>query len=528
MQTWSRSCVHWSPSVISPNGLLIGVAITAGVALGPAGLLIAPALYFMFAVIADGPATLLRGSWRILALVTLFALLGVGRGMMVHHDEGSGSLIGSKGGVGQVAGMPRSGSSGERVLLNVHRMRLVDGTEQAVDRRVLAFLPAGSKVNAGDRLSLVWSYETLESLPPTFGAHVRSQEADGVVRIWAVTVESPGNSPLRWFVEARRAVSDRLETLIPGDAGVLASGIVTGDDSRFSDEVREAFQNTGTSHITAVSGQNVAILLGLVSVMFRPRMRKRMLLVQIPIAGLVWAYTLFSGFSPPSVRAALFATIIMFAARFGRRPDIATILALATATMVLFDPGYVQSISFWLSVVSSAALVTCIQLQQETGWKRKALSIALPLMAAQLATIPITVHTFGIWSVGTLIANAAVAPLIAMAFPLTFALAAVAFVAPGLAPLVALVPTAVLEIVVGIVKAVAVAFPALNLSAIGYPVVVAVLIPCTLGIGLLSVDARRWLVRLVIVAQRQPLALAMAIMGVVSGVVVVIAMNISR
>ncbi len=528
MQAWSRSCVRWSPSVISPNGLLIGAAFTAGAALGPAGLLIAPALYFIFAVIAGGAATIFRDSWRILALVTLFALLGVGRGMMVQRAEGSGSLIGSNGGVGQVVGMPQSGSGGERVLLNVDRMRLADGTEKVVDRRVLAFLPVGSMVNVGDRLSFVWSYETLESLPPSFGAHVQSQKADGVVRIWAVTVVSSGNSPVRWFVDARRAVSNRLEALIPGDAGVLASGIVTGDDSRFSDEVREAFQNTGTSHITAVSGQNVAILLGLVSVMFRPRMRKRILLVQIPIVGLVWAYTLFAGFSPPSVRAALFATIIMFAARFGRRPDIATILALATAMMVLFDPGYVQSISFWLSVVSSAALVTCIQLQQEKGWKRTALSIALPLMAAQFATIPITVHTFGIWSVGSLIANAAVAPLIAIALPLTFALAAVAFVAPGLAPLVALVPTVVLELVVGIVKSVAVAFPALNLSAIGYPVIVALLVPCTLGIGFLSVDARRWLIRLGVLAQRQPLALMMAIIGVAFGVGVVIAMNIAR
>ena len=513
--------------MVNPTGLLIGVAFTAGVALGPAGVLIAPSLYLLFAAIPGNPATLLRNSWRILAIVILFALLGVIRGLTMDHTEGTGqSLIGSKGGVGQVIGMPRSGSSGERVLLHVDRMRLPDSTEQDANQRVLAFLPAASMVNVGDRLSFVWSYETLESLPPGFGTYVRSQEADGVVRVWAVTIESAGNSPLRLFVDARRAVSERLESLIPGDAGVLASGIVTGDDSRFSDDMRGAFQTTGTSHITAVSGQNVAILLGLVSVLFRPRMRKRMLLVQLPIVGLVWTYTLFAGFNPPSVRAALFATMIMFAARFGRRPDIATILALATALMVLFDPGYVQSISFWLSVVSSAALVTCIQLEHETGWKRKVLAIVLPLMAAQLATIPITVHTFGIWSVGSLVANAAVAPLIAVAFPMTFVLALVAFVAPGLAPLVALLPNAVLELVVGIVKAVAVAFPALNLSAIGYPVIVALLIPCVLGIGILSTDARRWLVRLENAARRQPLAFRLTVVGMFSGIVMVIALNI--
>ncbi|MGI8484496.1 MAG: ComEC/Rec2 family competence protein [Thermomicrobiales bacterium] len=515
--------------MVNPTGLLIGVAFTAGVALGPVGVLIAPALYLLFAAMLGTPATLLPSSWRILAIVILFALLGVTRGLTMDHSDGpGGSLIGSKGGIGQVVGMPRSGSSGERILLDVDRMRLPDGTERDTSQQVLAFLPASSKVNVGDRLSLVWSYETLESLPPGFGMYVRSQEATGVIRVWAVTIESPGNSPLRFFVDARRAVSERLESLIPGDAGVLASGIVTGDDSRFSDDVREAFQNTGTSHITAVSGQNVAILLGLVSVLFRPRLRKRMLLVQLPMVGLVWTYTIFAGFNPPSVRAALFATMIMFAARFGRRPDIATILALATALMVLFDPGYVQSISFWLSVVSSAALVTCIRLEQEKGWKRTLMAIAVPLMAAQLATIPITVHTFGIWSVGSLIANAAAAPLIALAFPLTFALAVVAFALPGLAPVAALAPTALLEIVVGIVKSTSVAFPALNLSAIGYPVIVALLIPCGLGIGLISVDARRWIVRLAILSRRQPLGFAMTIFGMCAGVALIIGMNMVR
>ncbi len=502
----------------SPLGLLIGVACTACVALGPVGLLVAPAFLVVFSSISGWNTVSRRSIIQVLAVITLVGLLGVGRAAFSGSTSGSGELLGSKGGTGHVVGMPRAGTNGERVLLHVDRAKSNDGSESIVDRRVLAILPPSSLVNQDDRISVVWTFETLDSLPPDFASFVRSQDAEGVARVWAVTVVHAGSSPLRWFVRARREVSARLESLIPGDAGVLASGIVTGDDSRFSDVARDAFQHTGTSHITAVSGQNVAILLSLIAIMFRPRHRRRMLLVQLLIIALVWSYTLFAGFSPPSVRAAIFATLVVFAARYGRRPDLATILALSTAMMVLVNPGYVHSISFWLSVVSSAALVTCIQVDRKSGVNGGVSAILLPLMAAQLATIPLTIYTFGTWSIGSLIANAAVAPLIGLAFPLTFALAGIAFLIPGLAPFLAWIPGLILQAVVSIVTSVAMTFPVLNLDAFGISVVIAVLVPCVLGILLVSLDSRRWGVRIEARARRQPLSFVMAGAGCLLGV----------
>lgn len=514
---WSNGSVRLSPFVIKPIGLLIGIAFTAGVALGPVGLFVAPALLLLFTA-AKGESF---GSYatfgRILFALTLCSLLGIGRGMMVEAPNGTGNLSGSDGGEGVVVGLPQAGSSGERVLVAVDKITFGEGSEHVVDRNVLAFLPPASAVNVGDRLALVWSYETLESLPPGFGTYARNQAAEGIVRVWVVDILETGSSPLRTFVDARRAVSKRLESLIPGDAGALAAGIVTGDDSRLSDAARDAFLQTGTSHITAVSGQNVAILIGLVYLVLRTRRRKRMIVVQVGILALVWAYTLFAGFNPPSVRAALFVTMVLFAGRFGRRPDIATVLSLTTALMLMFDPGYVHSVSFWLSIVSSAALVTCISLETEMGLKRTLQAIALPLVAAQLATIPITIGTFGMWSVGSLIANALVAPLITFAFPATFVLAMVAFAAPGLAPYMAWIPAAILQMVVAIVERVAVTFPTLDLDAIGSPIIMAMIIPSLIGIALLSVDARRWGERLVDSARRAPMPFALGAAGLILG-----------
>lgn len=512
--------------MINPLGLLIGVAFTAGVALGPVGLLVAPVCLLLFTAAKGESIGSYGQSGRVLLVVTLFATLGVGRGTMVHAPLGAGELSGSEGGEGIVIGLPQSGSSGERILVAVDRVSFTDGSDQHVDRHVLAFLPPASSFNVGDRLAFVWSYETLESLPPGFGTYARNQNAEGIVRVWVVSVLTTGSSPLRWFVDARREVSERLESLMPGDGGALAAGIVTGDDSRLSDEARDAFQQTGTSHITAVSGQNVAILIGLVYLVLRTRRRKQMVFVQMGILLLVWAYTLFAGFNPPSVRAALFVTIALFAGRFGRRPDIATILSLTTALMVLFDPGYVHSVSFWLSIVSSAALVTCIKLEAEMGLMRTLLAIVLPLMAAQLATVPITISTFGIWSAGSLIANAAVAPLVTIAFPMTFVLAIIVFAVPGLAPYLAWIPAAILQMVVEIVERVAIAFPALNLDAIGSPMIIALMVPCLIGIGLLSLDARRWSDRLAILARREPMPFALAITGMLFGALTAVFMNV--
>ena len=97
----------------------------------------------------------------------------------------------------------------------------------------------------------------------------------------------------------QRAVADlrtRLGTVLrrsaPGDAGVLLSGLVTGDDDGFSPERKNAFIRTGTTHLTAVSGSNLALVAGILATVGSATIgRHRASWQFVTILG-IWAYAL--------------------------------------------------------------------------------------------------------------------------------------------------------------------------------------------------------------------------------------------
>ncbi|MGB3306616.1 MAG: ComEC/Rec2 family competence protein [Thermomicrobiales bacterium] len=509
----------------SPLGLLLGVAVTAGVVLGLPGILLAPVLLLVFSFAVGDVARDISRIWEPIVILLLAGLLGAGRGAMIAPPSPSNIAGESVGGWGKVVTLPQPDRRGERVVIAVDRVLDLEGKSHPATGRVLAILPQGERVNVGDRVWLGWEYRSLDSVSPGFARLVRARNASAVVYAYTVEVEQTGRSPRRLLVDMRRAVSNRLLRLIPGDAGALAAGIVSGDDTALSDDALTAFQRTGTSHITAVSGQNIGMLIGLWMLLVRPARRRRAWVVQAGVIASIWLYAMFTGFNPPSVRAALFGTLVLLAARTGRRPDLATILAIATAIMVLVSPGYIRDVSFWLSVAASAALVTGMQV----GFgrvHRAVLANLVTVVGAQLATLPLSVSFFGVWSPGSIVANALILPLVAIAFPLVFTLAIMAFVAPPVAASVAMVPGAILRTIVVIVERTSEVFPAHELDARGGSVALALLVPCLLGIGMLSIDAHRWSARLHMRLRQDPVPVFLALTGgfVGAGAVLLVSM----
>ena len=119
---------------------------------------------------------------------------------------------------------------------------------------------------------------------------------------------------------------------------MLLSGLVTGDDDGFSTERKDAFIRTGTTHLTAVSGSNLALVAGILATIGSATIgRHRVPWQLVTIIG-VWAYALISGAQAPSVRAAIVATAAVLAFRVGRRPDFVTLILLAAGAMVLVEP----------------------------------------------------------------------------------------------------------------------------------------------------------------------------------------------
>jgi competence protein ComEC len=270
----------------------------------------------------------------------------------------------------------------------------------------------------GDRAWVGGKIERIEDQAASIQNWMTGRGCGGTLFAYAVAVDAPGAG---WPCELtlwRRRLTETLQQAAPGDAGVLLSGFVTGDDQALTDARQAAFLRTGAVHLTAVSGANLALLVALLAGTGAAFGVGRRLGWQLLVVAGVWLYALLVGLEPPAFRAAVVATAALLAIRVGRRPDFVTLVLLAGAAEVLLRPQDIWSLSFRLSLVSSLALTMVMGGMPEElgrGWGATAL---LATATAQLATLPLLLPVSGSLSLVAIPVNLAVGPLAEAAFPL--------------------------------------------------------------------------------------------------------------
>jgi competence protein ComEC len=250
-----------------------------------------------------------------------------------------------------------------------------------------------------------------------------------------VVVEPP--SPGLRLVERvrdglRQAVAERRQ-----EPRALVPALVLGDTSGLDAELAQDFQATGLTHLTAVSGANLTLLLAFLLAVARWVGVRGWWLRIVGLAGVV-IFVALCRTEPSVLRAAAMGLVALAALGSGSRMAGVRNLAVASMILLLVDPFLSRSIGFALSVLASAGIVWWAG-----GWtvimSRRlpviiAESIAVPL-AAQLATLPVLVAISDRVSVAGLVANALAGPFVGPATVLGFAAAGVSLISSALAAL---------------------------------------------------------------------------------------------
>ncbi len=365
---------------------------------------------------------------------------------------------------------------------------------QEVDAAVIVYLPdRGEGVSLHDRVFVTWSVTDLTELAPGYGNYVRGQGAVASAWVYAYDVLDEGPAFFDAVGGVRREVSRVLVNAFPGDAGALASGIVTGDDSAIREETDDAFRRTGTAHVTAVSGQNISLLIAFLSLWMRPSGRWSRLASHGLMIVAVWLFAIMVGLEAPALRASIVATLTIVGAWSGRRPDPLTLLALSLGAMAFLSPAITSSVGFWLSAAASWALCSVVSPAAPDGAAAKIVNLAMGPLAASLATLPIIVWTFGEWSPISPLANAALTPIMTVMFPVTYVFAALSFVPGPIADILAWLPGIGLDLSLSIVDRLSGIAPQMHLDAAGPRGAVMVGIPALAVLLGWSRDGARWL-----------------------------------
>ena len=212
----------------------------------------------------------------------------------------------------------------------------------------------------GDTLRVSGSVERPEPIGDfDYAAWLESQGIGGVM--WAreadLVATGGGARPTAALHRARTALAAALQRSIPEPQAGLAQALLLGIRSELPRPVKESFRTAGMSHLLAISGLHVGIVMAL-TLAAGSALAGRNNPVAILTAGLVvWGYAVLSGLDPPVVRAAIMGSLFLVQGLLGRGMRGLTALLLAGAAMLLIDPHLFSSLSFQLSFTAMAGVI---------------------------------------------------------------------------------------------------------------------------------------------------------------------------
>ena len=360
--------------------------------------------------------------WAMLPAILLIA--GILRvevadpeGMTLARFHGAGTVEV----VGVVDSDPEATRSAVNFRLRVERISGENGTSNATamihvtahapeslaQRRDRPFFRYGDRLRLNGRLAPPPEVEDFD-----FPSYLARQGIHTVMSFAKAELLSEGHgNPMRnWLYSARRRLGVSIASVVPEPQASIGQALLLGLRHNLSEDTTGAFRFTGASHILAISGLHVGVLLG-VSIAASQAVfgLRRQLYLVAPMA-VIWGYTLLAGAPVSAVRAAVMGTVLLAALALGRPRSTLPALAFAGAVMAGVDPGVLRSLSFQLSFAAMAGIALWAEPIAVYLGGRPRVDAARPSEPRLLRRL--TVET----AAATIAATAATLPLVAFYF----------------------------------------------------------------------------------------------------------------
>ena len=200
----------------------------------------------------------------------------------------------------------------------------------------------------------------------------------------------------------RKKILEMFGNSLSHQSSSLLSGFLLGERSEIAPETEELFRRTGTLHLMAVSGSNVALILAIFAIpltIFRvPRPVKSLILLLM-----VFFFAFLTRLEPSVIRASIMAAVGLIAYGWMRKPDYINMLAFAGLLMLLINPLEIYDVGLQLSFAAAFGIIFALprfgaMLGKFSGRVTRyigyLITAILTTLAAQVAVLPLMIHYF--------------------------------------------------------------------------------------------------------------------------------------
>jgi competence protein ComEC len=237
--------------------------------------------------------------------------------------------------------------------------------------------------------------------------------------------------------------ADGVRTAIPEPQASLGIGYLVGQKRALPNDLVEALQIAGLTHIVVASGYNLTILVRLARRLFE-KVSKYLSALSSSI--MIASFIAITGLSPSMSRAGLVAGLSLAAWYYGRRFHPLVLLSFAAVITVIINPSYIWGDLGWqLSFAAFGGVMILAPLLQRFFFGEKKPGVFRQILgetiAAIIVTAPLLISAFGQFSNVAIIANLLILPFVPLAMLLTFIAGIAALVIPTASTIIGLPAT---------------------------------------------------------------------------------------
>lgn len=230
----------------------------------------------------------------------------------------------------------------------------------------------------------------------------------------------------------RRRFQSGMLSALPEPHASFAMGLLIGQRNTLTDTITQQLSAVGLTHIVAVSGYNLTIIIMASRIILKKRSKYQATVVSLL---LIVGFLLLVGMSASIVRAAIVSSLSLLAWYYGRQFRPLLLLLIAAAVTAGWYPIYLWSdIGWYLSFLAFYGILIIAPLVSARIYKDRKpqfmAALLIETLAAQLMAFPIIMYIFGEFSVVAIISNLLIVPLVPLAMLLSFIAGLAGMVAP--------------------------------------------------------------------------------------------------
>lgn len=278
--------------------------------------------------------------------------------------------------------------------------------EYKIDKFLIRDYGKNKNIKVGQIIKVTGQFNSLDKMKYEdfdYGRYVKSTGYKGIIYIKSYKVI--GNNIIYTNLENIKSYIRNTSRYLYKANSDFINSLFIGEKEQLSEEEKDMFSRTGTSHIIAISGLHTGIICSMIVFIIRNINKIYKLLV---LSLVMFLYCVMVGLPPSIVRAMAFIVILYLSVFLDKKKDSISTLSMIGIFLVINNPYIIYNVSFQLSFLATLSIIYFYgYINNIINFKVISLTLA-----ANILTLPIVYYNFGGIPMLSIISNVIIVPFI--------------------------------------------------------------------------------------------------------------------